>query len=213
MRLHSYWRSSCSYRVRIALNYKGLNYEYAPVHLVRDGGQQHQAQFLAKNPLAQVPTLDFILGGREVSLSQSLAILEYLDERYPQPPLLPKNLFLRARARQLAEIVNSGIQPLQNNYVLVELGRHDVDAGAWCRHFISRGLAGLERLASQTAGAFSVGDEPSMADVCLVPQLYNARRAGIDTASFATLAHIEAACSELEAFQKAHPDRQPDRDS
>ncbi|HEY8426948.1 MAG TPA: maleylacetoacetate isomerase [Sandaracinaceae bacterium] len=208
MKLYGYWRSSATYRVRIALAYKGVPHEIVPVHLLEGGGQQHTEAYRAKNPMAQVPALELDDG---TVLAQSMAILEYLEERYPEPPLLPKNPVQRARARQLAEIVNSGIQPLQNLDVTKRLEAAGVDAKAWSVGVIRRGLAAYEAIAARTAGEFSVGDAPTIADCALVPQLYNARRFGIDVAAeHPTLARIEARCAELEAFARAHPDRQPD---
>ncbi len=211
MRLYNYWRSSASWRVRIALNLKGIAYEYDAVSLIADGGRQHTESYRALNPMAQVPTLEFDVGGVTHRLTQSIAIIEYLEERFPTPSLLPKDPYLRARARALAEVVNSGIQPLQNlepqRYVREVLNG---DAKAWTEHFIGRGMRALESLASETAGRFLVGDEVTVADVCLVPQMFAARRFGVDPASLPTLARVEAACNELAAFEAARPEHQPD---
>jgi maleylpyruvate isomerase len=211
MKLYGYWRSSSSWRVRIALAYKNIAYENIPVHLLQDGGQQHAPGHASRNPMEQVPVLEIQAGGATHHLSQSLAILEYLEERFPSPRLLPRDHVDRAHARQLAELVNSGIQPLQNITVLQRLkNEHKIDEAAWARHFMQRGLAALERSAAGTAGRFLVGDEPSFADVCLVPQLYNARRYGVALDAFPLLLRVESACNELPAFDAAHPDRQPD---
>lgn len=207
MKLYSYWRSSASWRARIALAYKGVAYEYVAVHLLRGGGEQRGEAYRAVNPMQQVPTLELDDGRR---ISQSLAIIEYLEETAPRPPLLPAEPYLRARARQLAELVNAGIQPLQNTGPLQELEARGVDAKDWARHFIGRGLDALEASAAATAGRFLVGDEPTVADVCLVPQLHNARRFGLDPARWPLLARVEEACMQLPPFQIAHPDRQPD---
>lgn len=208
MKLHGYWRSSATYRVRIALAYKSVDYTIEPVHLVEGGGQQHTEAYRAKNPMAQVPSLEV---GDGVFLAQSMAILEYLEERYPKPPLLPPDPIARARARQLAEIVNSGIQPFQNLATIKRLKAAGIDADAWCVDHIRRGLGAYTAICETTAGAFSVGDAPSFADCALVPQLYNARRFGIDVdAELPLLARIDARCAELDAFARAHPDRQPD---
>lgn len=209
MRLYNYWRSSASWRARIALSWKGIPYEYRPVDLLRDGGEQYTAGYVAEiNPLSQVPVLELEDGRR---IAQSLAILEYLEERFPEPPLLPSDPWLRARARQLAEIVNAGIQPFQNTptmgYVRTQL-RGDVPA--WLRFFLERGLRALERSARETAGTFLVGAHPTFADVCLIPQLYSARRFDVPLDPFPTLVRVEAACTALPAFAAAHPDRQPD---
>ncbi|HEY0096670.1 MAG TPA: maleylacetoacetate isomerase [Archangium sp.] len=211
MKLHGYWRSSCSWRVRIALNLKGLSYEYVPVHLVKDGGQQHSEAYRALNPLRTVPTLEFTEGGRVHHLSQSLAILEYLEERHPSPALLPADPLLRARVRMLSEVVNSGIQPLQNLMVLQHVkSEWKGDDKAWAAHWIDRGLGALHAMAQETAGRYCVGDSVSFADVCLVPQLYSARRFGVDLQPYGLLTRVEAACASLPAFQAAHADRQPD---
>ncbi|MBI4239353.1 MAG: maleylacetoacetate isomerase [Deltaproteobacteria bacterium] len=209
--LYSYWRSSCSWRVRIALAYKNIPYTYRAVHLIKDGGAQHVATYRQLNPAAQVPTLQWNAAGVTRTLSQSLAILEWLEEHAPTPSLLPADPWLRAKARQYAEAINAGIQPIQNlavgQYVRDQLGG---DMPAWFRYWTARGLAALEPMVAATAGTFCVGDQPSLADCCLVPQLYNARRFQLDLAAYPTLARIDAACAPLPAFQAAHPDRQPD---
>ena len=209
MKLYSYWRSSSAYRVRIALELKGLRYEIVPVHLVRDGGEQHGPGFAAQNPMQQVPVLEVEDGGTSLRLTQSIAIVEYLDERFPQPPLLPAAPQSRARARELAEIVNAGIQPFQNLSTLARL-TPSLDGRAFARDFNERGLGALETLAATTAGKFLVGDDISVADVFLVPQLYAARRFGVKLDPFTTLLRVEAALLPLPAFEAAHPDRQPD---
>ena len=201
LRLHGYWRSSCSWRVRIALNLKGLPYEYVPVHLLKDGGQQNTDAYRALNPMRTVPMLEVKdAGGQVQRLAQSLAILEFLEERHPTPALLPQDAFLRARVRMLAEMVNSGIQPLQNlsvmQHVKAELGR---DEKAWSVHWISRGMAALQQSVQESAGRYCVGDSVSFADLCLIPQLYASRRFGVDPAAFPLLTRIEAECEKLPA--------------
>ncbi|MFE8602291.1 maleylacetoacetate isomerase [Archangium violaceum] len=211
MKLYSYWRSSCSWRVRIALNLKGLPYEYVPVHLVKDGGQQNSDAYRAINPMRTVPTLEVTEGGRVHRLAQSMAILEYLEERHPSPALLPAEPFLRARCRMLSEMVNSGIQPLQNLAVLQRIKAElKGDDKAWCAYWIDRGLAAFQEVALETGGTYCLGDTVSFADVFLVPQLYGARRFGVDLQPYPLLTRIEAACANLPAFQAAHADRQPD---
>ncbi|WP_338863697.1 maleylacetoacetate isomerase [Myxococcus stipitatus] len=212
LRLHSYWRSSASWRVRLGLNLKGLSYEYAAVHLMKDGGQQNSPEYRAVNPMRTVPTLEWTeADGTPLRLSQSIAILEFLEERIPSPALLPKDAYLRARVRMVAEGVNSGIQPLQNLSVLQRIKSElNGDDKAWAAHWNMRGLEALESLVKPTAGRYCVGDAVTLADVCLVPQLYGARRFGVDVSAYPTLLRIEAACAELPAFQAAHPDRQPD---
>ena len=206
MKLYSYWRSSCSYRVRIGLNLKGIDYQIQPVHLVEGG--QHSEDYRRRNPIAQVPTLELDDG---TNLVQSMAILEYLEETENGTSLLPASPTERAQVRALAELVNSGIQPLQNfsvlQHVSKELGGSKVD---WCRHFIRRGLLALEEMVSAGDGRYLVGDQPTLADVFMVPQLYNARRFELDMSELPRLARVDAACQELEAFQRAHPDNQPD---
>jgi maleylpyruvate isomerase len=208
--LHSYWRSSASHRVRIGLGLKQLAFDYVAVDL-RNGGQ-HSDAYRAKNPMAQVPTLE-ITGddGAQISLTQSLPILEYLDERWPEPPLLPPGPYLRAKARALAEIVNAGIQPMQNMATLRRIKKLGGDDVEWARLPIANGLAAFAKLADETAGEFCVGDAPTIADICLVPQLGAARRYGVELGQgFDRLLAIEARCLALPAFADAMPERQPD---
>ncbi|WP_437596727.1 maleylacetoacetate isomerase [Sorangium sp. So ce590] len=209
--LYGYWRSSCSWRVRIALAHKRAPHAYRPVNLVRDGGEQLRDDYRAKNPMAQVPLLEFEQGGAVRRVSQSVAIIELLEELIPAPPLLPADPYLRAKARQLVEMINSGTQPMQNTatlkYVQSELGG---DEKAFARRFIASGLAAFQAAAVELCGQFCVGDQVTVADVFLVPQLYNARRHGVDLAPLSTLTRIEAACMALPAFQAAHADRQAD---
>lgn len=211
MRLYGFWRSTATWRARIALAYKGLDYEYVPVHLRRGGGEQHRPEFRAKNPIGHVPVLELRIGGQERRVAESMAILELLEELYPTPSLLPAEPFLRARARQLALLVVSGIQPLQNTAVQLFI-ENDIKASApaWTHHWVTRGLAALESLVKETAGIYSVGDAVSYADVCLAPQMYFARRFAIDLAPYPSLTAIDAACARLPAFQHAHAEAQPD---
>ena len=211
--LHNYWRSSSSHRVRIGLALKGLAYEYVAVNLRHK--EQHTEAYLAKNPMARVPLLEVIDdsgsdGGTMRALTQSLPILEYLEERFPTPPILPKDLYLRARCRGLAEIVNTAIQPLQNLSTIKQVAAFGGDAAAWLKRFITEGLAGFERNARDIAGAFCIGDTPTIADCFLVPQLVSARRHGVDPAAFELLVAIETRCMALPAFAQAAPDQQPD---
>jgi maleylpyruvate isomerase len=215
LRLHNYWRSSASHRVRIALALKELAYEYVTVDIVKGGsagkGGQHDEAYRTHNPMGQVPTLEIIEDdGRVHYLTQSLPIMEYLDERWPERPrLLPVELEARAHARGLAEIVNSGIQPMQNLTTVRAVLALGGDDKVWAQRFIQSGLAALEA-AVAPAGRFAVGDAPSLADCCLIPQLFAARRFGVDPEGFRRLAAIEAACRELPAFAAASPERQPD---
>lgn len=227
MKLHDYWRSSSAWRVRLALHWKGIAFERQAVNLLGPAssasgarvGQQHDASFTALSPLGQVPVLELdaaeTAGSPVRHLTQSLAILEYLEERYPTPPLLPLDRLLRARARQLASMIVSGIQPLHNLATTEHVkSALQGDAGAWTRHFIARGLTALENAAAGPAtGAFLVGDSVTFADVCLIPQLYAARRFSVALDSFPTLLRAEAACVVLPAFVAAHADRQSDRPS
>ncbi len=207
MKLYNYWRSSASWRVRIALAYKNVAYEYVAVNILPAVKAQSAPDYQKMNPMQQVPTL-VLDDGRQ--LSQSLAILEYLEETVPQPPLLPADPYLRARARQLAEVVNAGIQPFQNLPTMARISELGGDAREFVRGFISRGLDALTASAEPTAGTFLVGDAPSFADVCLVPQLNAARRFDLDPARWPLLARVEEACMRLQPFQAAHADRQPD---
>ncbi|MCB9779410.1 MAG: maleylacetoacetate isomerase [Alphaproteobacteria bacterium] len=207
MKLYSYWRSSSAWRVRIVLHLKALPFDIVPVHLVRDGGEQYAPAHLARNPMAQVPVLQLDDGA---TLSQSVAIAEYLDEIAPAPPLMPRGAADRAHVRQLVEIVNSGVQPLQNLKVIRAMQTAGGDPNAWGRQVIEDGLAALQSVATPRAGAFLFGDAPGLADAFLVPQLYNARRFGCDLSALTLLTDVEAACTALPAFQRAHPDAQPD---
>jgi len=207
--LHSYWRSSASHRVRIGLGLKQLPYDYAAVNIVQ--GEQLAEDYRAKNPMAQVPTLEVTEDdGTRFALTQSLAILEYLEERWPDPPILPRDPLLRARARALAEIFNAGVQPLQNLGTLRKIKALGADEAAWIRPVIAEGLAAFARISAEVSGTFSVGNSPTIADCCLVPQLAGARRFQIDLEPFARLLAIEAHCLPLPAFADAMPHHQPD---
>ena len=212
LRLYNYWRSSASYRVRIALELKGLGYQYIPVHLLEGGGQQFSPAYRALNPQSRVPALESPDG----VLTQSMAIIEWLEETHPEPPLLPRTARLRARARALAQILVADVQPLQNQsvtgYLQRELRLDEAALKHWLRHWIGRGMGAFEELLGQesASGAFCVGEAPTVADVCLVPQCASARRFGVDPASYPRIARIEQACNSIAAFQRAAPARQPD---
>ncbi|KAF1691598.1 maleylacetoacetate isomerase [Pseudoxanthomonas koreensis] len=214
LHLYSYWRSSAAYRVRIALALKGLAYETVPVHLLKDGGRQHAADYIALNPQQLVPLL---LHGRR-AVRQSLAIMEYLEEVWPEAgtPLLPDTARERGRVRSLALLVACDIHPLNNLRVLQFFeGQWNVpqaERDEWVRHWIVDGLAAFEALVAEdpATGTFCHGNVPGLADCCLVPQLFNARRFGLDVAQWPTLARIEQACLALPAFRIAAPEAQPD---
>lgn len=209
LKLYGFWRSTATWRVRIALEYKGIGYDYEPIDLSKGVEKQLSDEYRAKNPMRQVPLVEIAGGG--LRIAQSLAIIEYLEESFPEPRLLPQEPLFRARARQLAEMINSGIQPLQNTsvqaYVKDELKS---DEKAWTRHWVARGLAALETVTTETAGTFSIGDSLSLPDILLVPELSFARRFSIPLDAYPTLTRIEAACADLPAFARAHADRQPD---
>ena len=210
--LFSYWRSSAAYRVRIGLNLKGLAYDIMPVHLLRDGGEQHADAFREANPQELVPVLQH---GQRM-LRQSMSILEYLDEMWPEPPLLPATARDRQRVRALAQAVACDIHPLNNLRVLQyfdqEWGVPQPERDGWTRHWIELGFAAIEAMLHEhpSTGRYCDGDTPTMADCCLVPQAYNARRFGIDLAAYPTIARIEQACLALPEFDAARPENQPD---
>jgi maleylpyruvate isomerase len=213
MKFHGYFRSSAAYRCRIAFNLKGLKPDVTYVHLRK--GEQRDPAYLALNPHGLVPALE--VEGR--LLTQSLAIIDWLDETYPEPPLLPRDAFDRAHVRALALSVACDIHPLQNLRVLSHVreayGQDQDGAFAWARHFVQLGLDALERqvASSGEAGRFCFGDKPSLADICLAPQMFSAGRFGVDTSGLTTLNRIMANCEALPAFHDAHPSRQPDTEA
>lgn len=210
--LYTYWRSSAAYRVRIGLALKVLAFEARPVHLVREGGEQHHDGYRGLNPQQLVPTL---LHDGHV-LTQSLAILEYLEERFPQVPLLPADAAGRARVRALAQLVACDIHPINNLRVMQYLERDlqlPADARTqWTLHWMAEGFAAMEAMlaASGETGTFCHGDRPGLADICLLPQMYNAHRFGLDLAPYPILRRIETACQQLDAFTGARPENQID---
>jgi maleylpyruvate isomerase len=213
MKLYGYFRSSAAFRVRIALNLKKLKYETAAVHLRRN--DQTRSEYLAVNPQGLVPTL--VDGDR--TLIQSLAILEYLDESYPEPSLLPKDAVDRARVRGLADIVACDIHPINNlrvlRYLTHSLGHDESAIAAWYNHWIGAGFEALEQLLAEDTrtGEFCHDDAPGLADIALVPQVINAERYRLDLAPYPTITRIYRHCMTLEPFAAAHPDNQPDRET
>ena len=209
MRLYSFFRSSATYRVRIALNLKGVDYETVPVHLPSD--QHRSAEFQTLNPQATIPTLD----DDGTILWQSLAIIEYLDSRFPEPRLIPQEPVARAHVQALAQLVVCEIHPLNNlrvlRYLRRELKLDEVAVSTWVRHWIAEAFGPLESLLGRfSGGRFAYGDSVSLADVCLVPQVYNARRFGCDLGPYPTLVRIADGLAGEEAFARAAPERQPD---
>ena len=208
MRLHGYFRSSASYRVRIALNLKGLSAEYLAHHLRK--GEQRAPAFLAINPQGLVPALQDDAGA---ILTQSLAIIEWLDETHPEPPLLPSDRLRRARVRAFAQALACDTHPVQNLKVLArlrQLGLAEEQVTEWAAWANREGLAACETLIATEPGPFCFGTAPTLADLCLVPQLGNARRFGVEVAAYPRLLRAEAAAKNLKAFADAAPDRQPD---
>jgi maleylacetoacetate isomerase len=210
--LHDFFLSTSAYRVRIGLHLKGVGHGTVPVSLIKGGGEQHLAEFRALNPQGMVP----VFCHDSIVLTQSMAILEFLDERYPEPPLLPEKADERARVRQLAQIIACDIQPLNNLRVLAYLRtvlKADEDARSmWFRHWLLEGLDTLELwlTAIRSTGPYCLGAQVTLADVCLVPLLYSARRFKLSLDDFPTLCDVEEACLALEAFSETHPDKQPE---
>ena len=209
----SYFRSSCSYRVRIGLNLKGLEYDIVPIHLLKEGCEQFQSALSALNPSQKVP----VLVSNNRGLAQSVAIFEYLEETQTQVPLYPKDSFAKAKMRQMIEVINSDIQPLQNLRVLIHLKKtyslSDTDKENWIRHWIDDGFQALEGLLANNGAdqtKFSFGDQPSALECFIVPQVYNAVRFKMDMDKYPILKKINENCLSLPAFIKAHPDNQPD---
>jgi len=209
MKLYTYFRSSAAYRVRIALNLKGLPYEMVSIHLTKDGGRQHTPEFRAVNPQMRVPALELSSG--EV-LTQSLAIIEYLDEIYPEPPLLPADALERAKVRAIAQTIACDIHPLNNTsplrYLKRQLKHEQADIDAWYHHWIIEGFTAIEAMIAP--GPYTCGAHVTLADICLVPQVANARRLNVPLDKFPKIVAADAACLKLPAFDKARPENQPD---
>ncbi len=210
MKLFTYYRSSASYRVRIALNLKGLRAEHIAVNLLKL--EQRAPEYAVQNPQQLLPALVTEEG---ISLTQSLAIMEYLDERYPHKPLLPQEAEDRARVRALAQVIACEIAPLNNlrvrNYLTQSMGLTDEQALMWTRHWIALGFSAVEAMLQQAqTGTYCHGERPTLADCCLAPQVYNAERFGVDMTPYPLIKRIAASCEALQEFLDAHPDNQPD---
>jgi len=210
--LYSYWRSSCSYRVRIVLQLKKIEYDYKTIDLLAKV-KNPDAKILDhdKNPMGQIPILEVDDGKKKEYLVQSLPIIEYLEEVYPgTQSVFPHDPLLRQKVRAMAEVINSGIQPLQNLSILEEIGRHGGDKTEWARKVIDKGLDALEQMVKEVGGRFCVGDDITLVDCCLIPQFYNAKRYGVNIEKFQNLHKIYERCLEIDAFDKASPEKQPD---
>jgi maleylpyruvate isomerase len=209
VKLYTYFRSSAAYRVRIALNLKGLPYEMAAIHMSKDGGQHRKPDYRAINPQMRVPALE--LSGGDV-LTQSLAIIEYLDEVHPEPPLLPADALARAKVRAIAQTIACDIHPLNNlvtlQYLKNTLKHEQAEVDAWYHSWIHAGFAAIE--AMMTPGPYACGAHVTLADICLVPQVFNARRLKVPLERYPKIVAVDAACLKLAAFDKARPENQPD---
>lgn len=210
LKLYSYFRSSASYRVRIAMHWKELKFEYVPIHLIKDGGTRGNAAYMKINPMGHVPALDH----DGTLVVESVAIVDYLDQIFPDRRLFPLEPRERAQVLQLTEVINSGIQPLQNlkvlKYVNEDLGHGKEGADKWTVYWVSRGMESLEKMMEKTAGTYSVGGEISAADCFLVPQCFAARRFGVKIEDYPNIFRVDQNCQKLAAFQRAHPEKQPD---
>ena len=209
MKLYSYFRSSAAYRVRIALNLKGIAYETKSIHLIKDGGHNKRPEFRTVNPQMRVPVLVTPAGN---VLIQSLAIIEYLEETHPEPALLPKDPIARAKVRGLAELIACDIHPLNNTsplrYLKNQLHQEQSAIDAWYHHWVLEGFEALEALINP--GPYAYGKDVTLADVCLVPQVFNARRLKVPLDKFPKIVGVDAACTALPAFDRASPGNQPD---
>lgn len=211
--LYGYWRSSAAYRVRIALNLKGLNYQQRSVHLVKNGGEQHSANYAHLNPNQLVP----VLVDNGLVLNQSLTIIDYLDEEYEGVLLTPKEKEHRYLVKSMAQDIAIDVHPLNNLRVLQflsgQMGASDADKQSWYRHWIEIGFEALEQRLIKTRGRYSVGNEISLVDVCLIPQIYNAKRFGVDLTLYPNINDVTLSLGEIESFVNAAPEMQPDADA
>ncbi|NRD74646.1 maleylacetoacetate isomerase [Shewanella sp. VB17] len=216
LKLYGYWRSSAAYRVRIALNYKKLAFEQVSVHLVKSGGEQHKVDYAKLNPQELVPTFVDTDSDDEVVLSQSLAIIEYLDEKYSHLALLPQNIQDKAIVRSMAMSIACEVHPLNNlkvlQYLVKKLNVDDDTKSAWYHHWIHEGFRALEKQLVKYSGRFCFGDSVTLVDVCLVPQVYNAIRFKVDLTSYVNILRITDNCNQLDAFIDATPENQVDAD-
>lgn len=202
--LYNYWRSSCSFRVRIVLAIKNISYNYQSINL--GTGQQNSEEFILENPMRQVP----YLSGNGVGIGQSLAIIQYLEEVHPTPSVLPSTPALRAKMWEICEIINSYIQPLQNLSILNKIEKIGANKQEWAQEFITDGLKVVEKLLEHTAGRYSIGDQLTVADACLVPQIFNARRFSVDVAQFPHISRVFENLNSLPEIIRASPESQPD---
>jgi len=205
-KLYTYFRSSCSWRVRIALNIAGVQVDMVPIHLVRNGGEQHGEEYKSINPMGQVPALVI----DDLTLTQSVAIMEYINDTNPGCGLLPSDPKERAKVRMISEIIASGIQSIQNLSVMKYHSDDQAKRQAWSNHWITKGFEALETVLKGTAGSCCVGDTPTMADCCLVPQVFNAKRFNVDMDKFPIISKLEQNLSKLPQFSAAHPSNQVD---
>lgn len=214
MKLFGYWRSSAAYRVRIALHLKDIECESVPVHLVKDGGEQHSEAYIALNPTHLVPTLVDNTNDGELVLNQSMAILDYLDNKHPQNPLYPSSILAKAEVQALALDIACEIHPVNNlrvqQYLVKTLGVEEGDKLAWSHHWMSVGFAAFEEKLQKVAGKYCYGDHITIADLCLVPQVYNANRFNVDMSGFPLINAIVERCNQLPAFINALPENQAD---
>lgn len=219
MKLYGYWRSSAAYRVRIALHLKNVAFDNVPVHLVKDGGEQHQDEYVKLNPTHLVPTLvDQVTlpdgSSEELVLNQSIAILDYIEQKHPGNAIYPDNVIDKAKVQAMALDIACEVHPLNNlrvqQYLAKSLSVNDEDKLAWSHHWMAQGFAALEKTLAKCAGKFCYADTVSLADICLVPQVYNARRFNLDMSPYPIICKIVDNCNALDAFQKALPENQPD---
>lgn len=208
--LYGYWRSSAAYRVRIALNHKQLAYQQRSIHLINNGGEQHSAEFQKLNPNQLIP----VLVDEGISINQSLTIMDYLDEAYPEKLLVPQDSPRRYSVKALAQDIAIDIHPLNNlrvqQYLAEKLGADDVKKSEWYQYWIDKGFFAVEKRLEQVSGEYSVGDEITLVDVCLVPQVYNAHRFNVDLSPYPNITRVTTSLNRIEAFKLALPEAQPD---